>query len=214
MEHRNASLNCSLEELILHAPLRAFLALLVVGVWAVAGNAATFELARRADGSVIEGAKIEGEIVPGDAQRLLDFYGKYAELISPVYLRSRGGNVAEAMKMGAIIRRLRLETDVPVWDTGKAPIDKIKTDNQENVICASACFLIYAGGATRFGNYLALHRPLLPREEAGKLSDVEYETAQKDIMTEVKAYLADMDIDQYWIDRMFSANSQEYYMPT
>jgi hypothetical protein len=29
----------------------------------------------------------------------------------------------------------------------------------------------------------------------------------------VKAYLADMEVDQYWIDRMFSANSQEYYMP-
>jgi hypothetical protein len=34
------------------------------------------------------------------------------------------------------------------------------------------------------------------------------------MMPKVKAYLADMDIDQYWIDRMFSANSQEHYMPT
>jgi hypothetical protein len=43
---------------------------------------------------------------------------------------------------------------------------------------------------------------------------VDYETAQKEITSKVKAYLADMDIDQYWIDRMLSANSQEYYMPT
>ena len=135
-------------------------------------------------------------------------------MISPVYLRSKGGDVTEAMKMGAIIRRLRLETSVPVWDTGKAPIDLIKVDHQENMVCASACFLAYAGGAIRFGNYLALHRPFLPREEARKLNDAEYELAQKEMMPEVKAYLADMDIDQYWIDRMFSANSQEYYMPT
>ena len=200
---------------MLRTPLRILLVGFVVGVWTVAANAATFKLARRIeDGLVISGIKVEGEIVPGDAQTLLDFYGKYASQISPVYLRSKGGDVAEAMKMGVIIRRLRLETNVPLWDTGKAPIDKIKVDHQENTVCASACFLAYAGGATRSGNYLALHRPFLPREQARKLSDVEYETAQKEMMPKVKAYLADMDIDQYWIDRMFSANSQEYYMPT
>lgn len=201
-------------KLMLRIPLRFLLAGFVVGAWAVAANAASFELARRADGIVVEGIKIEGEIVPGDAQKLLDFYGKYGDLISPVYLRSKGGDVAEAMRMGMMIRRLRLETSVPVWDTGRAPIDSIRVDHQENMICASACFLVYAGGAIRFGNYLALHRPFLPREEARKLSDVEYETAQKEMMPKVKAYLSDMDVDQYWIDRMFSANSQEYYMPT
>jgi hypothetical protein len=192
----------------------ALLGALVVGTWAFAGNAATFELARRADGIVVKGIKVEGEIVPGDAQRLLDFYGKYGEMISPVYLRSKGGDVAEAMRMGAIIRRLRLETEVPVWDTGGQPIDPIKVDHQENTICASACFLVYAGGASRFGNYLAMHRPFLPREKARNLSDVEYEAAQKEMVPKVKAYLADMDIDQYWIDRMFSTNSQGQYMPT
>ena len=34
------------------------------------------------------------------------------------------------------------------------------------------------------------------------------------MVPKVKAYLADMDIDRYWIDRMFSANSQEHYTPT
>jgi hypothetical protein len=194
--------------------LRALLAGFIVGSWVVASNAATFELATRADGIIVEGVKVEGEIVPGDAQKLLDFYGKYGDMISPVYLRSKGGDVAEAMRMGTIIRRLRLETSVPVWDTGRAPVDPIRVDHQENIICASACFLVYAGGAIRFGNYLALHRPFLPRKEARKLSDMEYETAQKEMMPKVKSYLADMDIDQYWIDRMFSANSQEYYMPT
>jgi TPR repeat protein len=192
----------------------ALLGGLLLATWAFASNAATFELAKRADGIIAKGIKVEGEIVPGDAQKLLDLYGKYGELISPVYLRSKGGDIAEAMRMGAIIRRLRLETEVPVWDTGEQPIDPIKVDHQENTICASSCFLVYAGGARRFGNYLAMHRPFLPREEARNLSDVEYEAAQKEVVPKVKAYLADMDIDQYWIDRMFSANSQEEYMPT
>ena len=194
--------------------LCALLGGLIVGTWALASNAATIELAKRADGILVKGIKVEGEIVPGDAQKLLDFYGKYGKQISPVYLRSKGGDVAEAMKMGAIIRRLRLETEVPAWDTGRQPIDPIKVDHQEDTICASACFLVYAGGASRFGNYLAMHRPFLPREEARNFSDVEYEAAQKEVVPKVKAYLADMDIDQYWIDRMFSANSQEEYMPT
>jgi len=181
---------------------------------ACSADAATFDLDRRpGDGAIVPGLRIEGEIVPGDAQRLLDSYAKYGKEISPVYPRSRGGDVEEAMRMGTIIRRLRLETSVPVWDTGKPPVDLIKVDRPEDTVCASACFLVYAGGATRLGNYLALHRPYLARKEAQALSDVELEAAQKTMDSKVKAYLADMEVDQYWIDRMFSANSQEYYMP-
>ena len=160
-------------------PLHTLVCALVVAVWSSAGNAATFELARWADGIITQGVKVEGDIVPGDAKKLLDFYMTYGVTTSPVHLRSKGGNVEEAMKMGAIIRRLRLETEVPVWDTGRQPIDAVKVDHQENTICASACFLVYAGGASRFGNYVAMHRPFFPREEARKLSDVEYEAAQK-----------------------------------
>jgi TPR repeat protein len=82
------------------------------------------------------------------------------------------------------------------------------------MICASACFLVYAAGAYRSGNYLALHRPYLQREDAKKINDVEYEALQKRLFPKVKAYLADMEIDQYWIDQMFAANSQDRYMPT
>src|SRR5262249_4496433 len=42
----------------------------------------------------------------------------------------------------------------------------------------------------------------------------EYEALQKEMTPKVKAYLADMEIDRYWIDRMFAANSQEQYVPT
>jgi hypothetical protein len=182
--------------------------------WSAACTAATFELARRTDGTIIQGVKLEGDIVPGDSQKLLEFYNTYGARVSPIHLRSKGGNVDEAMKMGTIIRRLRLETDVPVWDVGRQPIDSIRIDHQENMICASACFLVYAAGAKRFGNYLAMHRPYLPREEAKKINDAEYEALQKQSVPKVKAYLADMEIDQYWIDRMFAASSQDRYMPT
>jgi len=32
---------------------------------------------RRADGNIVQGAKVEGDIVPGDARKLLDFYKTY-----------------------------------------------------------------------------------------------------------------------------------------
>jgi hypothetical protein len=150
-------------------------------------TASTFELARRTDGTIIRGIKLEGEIVPGDAQKLLEFYDAYGFMVSPIFLRSKGGNVEEAMKMGTIIRRLRLETRIPtLFDVGSQPIDFIKIDHQENMICASACFLVYAGGASRFGNYLALHRPSLPREEARKINDAEYEALQKQMLPKVR----------------------------
>ena len=191
----------------------AVLAALLAGA-AYEADAATFDLATKPDGSIVPGLRVEGEIVPGDAQRLLESYAKYGTEISPIYLRSEGGDVEEAMQMGAIVRRLRLETSVPVWDAGRPPVDSIEVDKREDTICASACFLVYAGGATRFGNYLALHRPYLARKDAQALSDVEYEALQKVMTAKVKAYLADMGVDQYWIDRMFAANSQGQYMPT
>ena len=180
---------------------------------ACGANAATFDLARRSsDGAIVPGLRIEGEIAPGDAQRLLDYYAKYGKEISPVYPRSRGGDVEEAMRMGTIIRRLRLETSVPVWDTGKPPVDLIKVDRPEDAVCASACFLVYAGGATRFGNYLALHRLHPARKEAQVSSDVERcRRPPEDIRSrEQGAFPNDMEVDHYWIDRTFSANSQEY----
>jgi len=118
------------------------------------------------------------------------------------------------MRIGIIIRRLRLTTRVPLMNPGHPAIDNIKVDRPGDTICASACFLVYAAGATRFGDYLVLHRPHLARRDAQALSDTEYVAAQKQVTSKVKAYLADMDVDQHWIDRMFGANSQEQYTPT
>jgi hypothetical protein len=95
--------------MMLHSLFRgAVLGAILAGTAACPAGAASFELARRPDGTIIPGLRMEGEIVAGDAQRLLDFYGKYGTFSSPVYLRSGGGDVEEAMRIGSIIRRLRL----------------------------------------------------------------------------------------------------------
>src|SRR2546426_11255886 len=94
---------------------RVLVALVATGIWAGWGTAATIELARKADGTSTVGVKVEGDIVPGDALKLLEFYKYYShEAASTVYLRSKGGDVEEAIKMGRLIRRLRLKTEVPL----------------------------------------------------------------------------------------------------
>lgn len=200
---------------------RLLIALLVVAAWSGSACAATVEWARNSDtGRLVPGLKVEGNIVPGDTEKLLakllDAYLALGPYIDTVYLLSRGGSADEAMKMGAMIRRLRLKTEAPATDygSGKPARCGVSLTDKGNCICASACFLAYAGGVSRSGDYVALHRPYIPREEAGKLSDVEFETAQKEEIAKVAAYLKDMDVDQHWIDRMIGTSSQSSYVPT
>lgn len=194
------------------------IAMLIFGMWATSANGATIKQAYTVDGDYRWAIKVEGNIVPGDAAKLLtkllDFYLVAGPVVDTVYLMSRGGDINDAMKMGDIIRRLRLKTVIPMKDMGSpASTGGILPDNPNDAICASACFLVFVGGVEREGDYLALHRPYLPRVEANKLSDIEYEAAQKQVMVKVQGYLRSMDVGQFWIDTMMSTNSQDVYVP-
>ncbi len=180
-------------------------------------RSATVEQAWNADGHYQWTLKVEGDIVVGDADKLrtklLDYYNIFGASIDTVDLASQGGDVEEAMKMSALIRRLRLKTEVAVGDATHPPVSLVVHDGKD-LACASACFLVYAGGVDRFGTYLALHRPYVPRQIASQLSDLEHEAIQRQEMTKVTKFLLDMDIDQFWIDIMMNTNSQNaYYVP-
>jgi hypothetical protein len=71
-------------------PFQTLVGVLVVGVWSAACNAATFELAKRADGIIVQGVKVEGDIAPGDAKKLLDFYKTYGVMKAAAGRRSAG----------------------------------------------------------------------------------------------------------------------------
>jgi hypothetical protein len=86
--------------------------------------------------------------------------------------------------------------------------------NKDNFICASACFLIYTGGVHRGGDFLVLHRPYFSKSAARNMSDVEQEAAQKQLMAKVRDYLQTMEVDQYYIEKMMSTNSQDGYTIT
>jgi hypothetical protein len=192
----------------------SLLALLVLGIWHGSVSAASVELARKADGTRILGVKVEGDIVPGDAMKLLAIYEYYGYVdASPVYLRSKGGDVREAIKMGMLIRALRLETEVPLHHNGEI-LSLVPASNKDNSACASACFLVFAGGINRSGDFLVLHRPYLSKNAVANISDVDHEAAQKQAMNEVRDYLKEMEVDQFFIDKMMWTSSQDGYVTT
>ena len=94
---------------------------------------------------------IEGEIQHGDYNKLVNVL-KVTE-ISHVFLASSGGNISEAMKIGRLIRSLKMTTNIPVRSSDKNMIGSAKQhgiDNlEEDFMCTSACFFIFIAGIDR-----------------------------------------------------------------
>src|SRR5208283_958192 len=181
------------------------------------GCCATVELTGNSTPHKVVGFKIEGELQPGDARKVLTLYEYYGPAVaSNVYLWSPGGDVEEAMKIGRIIRRLRLET----WVTDRylTPIDKSgafpSPANKDNSLCASACVLIWTAGATRQGNVLVLHRPVIVPEDRNSISDVDFERAEKQVIDTTSEYLKEMEFPTYYMEKMIVTSSQDGYVPT
>src|SRR5208283_62663 len=158
---------------------------------------------------VAHGIKIEGEIEPGDALKFLKMYEYFGP--QAVFLRSRGGNVEEAMKIGRLIRRFRLETNAPDSSEKRLGVVEGVPDDANNIVCASACVLIYAAGVTRYGDYLNLHRAAPPRDLGATLTDVEYESLERALIEYVRGYLTEMELDHYYIEKTIDTNSQNGY---
>jgi hypothetical protein len=102
-------------------------------------SAATFKSVATKDGGTI--ILMSGEIVEGDTETLkvsIRTANDAGKLVSGVRLNSPGGNLLEGLKLADAVRFAKVATNV----AGSAT-------------CASACFLVYAAGATKFANYTA-----------------------------------------------------------
>jgi hypothetical protein len=101
--------------------------------------AATFKSVASKDGKTI--ILLSGEIIEGDADTLkagIKSANDAGRLVSGLRLNSPGGNILEALKLADAVRFAKVATNVA-----------------GNATCASACFLVYAAGATKFANYTA-----------------------------------------------------------
>jgi len=173
-------------------------------VLATAATAADIHPARSIDGSPLAGITIEGMIAPGDFAKLvpllLDAEGK-----SVVWLASPGGNLSEALRMGALIRQLALEVRVP--DDRSRPLVRLR--DPENNTCASACFFLYVAGVRRQGSVLGIHKPTLPADEYFSLGLDGAVDASRVIREAVTAYLEEMGVPSKYSSLMLSTPNSD-----
>lgn len=166
---------------------------------------------------------LEGPIVAGDYEKLrsalLNPYSSNADLL----LASPGGDLAEAMKIGRLVRRMKLSTAVPTNETRSNIRDKVITrhglKNPQNYICASACFFIFVAGIHRETVFigppnLSIHRPFLSKDDLIRLSNGQAMDAVASTRKAVEAYLGQMGVPPKYADLMFSVSPEQAYRIT
>ena len=137
--------------------------------------------------------RVEGPILPGDAERL-------ATLVLPlrredaltrlwlyITINSEGGSVSEALKIGRFLRR------------HNASVQFRKGDQ-----CLSSCVFILMAGVVRVTHLadavVGVHRPFLLAADQGQ----DFERAYRETRSELEAYLDEMRAPRSLLDLMYS----------
>lgn len=179
------------------------------------GPAAAMENPRVFRGALL----LEGKIVRGDYVRLRGFLSDRAnfdKISRGVFLASPGGDVAEAIRLGRLIRALNLSTEAPSgerrgWKPTASDIDALDLrDPRHNYGCASACFLLFVAGIHRNINWagrLGIHRPFRMQGNSTSLrpgDDLFINTA---VRAAIESYLREMDVPDKYVNAMFATPS-------
>jgi hypothetical protein len=167
----------------------------------------------RVDPSRKQGAVLEGRIESGDFDKLKNFLldGPGA---TEIYLASPGGNLAEAIRIGRLLRLLKLSTVVPNKSlTNEARESAGKKHGLKNTktdyTCASACFFIFIAGIHRRDDSsglvsLGIHRPSMSRADLRKLGREKADAIDDRVRRAVDRYLDEMRVPPKYADEMFS----------
>jgi hypothetical protein len=173
---------------------------------------------------------VKGPIVSGDENAFKsevlrwlkkDFY------IGGVQLYSRGGDVRTALNIGRQIRLLNATTVGPNLSlkypgsnscTSGGALDQTvvyynpKTgDGDDDCMCASSCFLIWAGGVGRNAGAMGVHRPRFDQQWYSKLDPATAESYYSATTADIKKYLAEMDVPTETAALMFAYPSSGMY---
>ena len=182
---------------------------------------------------------LEGKIEKGAYDKLLRLIDEHCnknDCIDSIFLASPGGDLVEAMKIGRLVRKLRLETHVPS-DVPPVPSELLSPDRQKiealrkraeadlkdykailkdakaNFMCTSACFFIFVAGIDRQGNIwppvLGIHRPYLSETDLKALTGNQVIAAAGQIRTVVENYLKEMSVPAKYADLMFSIPKEQ-----
>jgi hypothetical protein len=102
-------------------------------------NAADLKSSALKDGRIV--ISLSGEIAEGDTDTLkaaIKASNDAGKLVTSVRLNSPGGNLLEGVQLAEVVKFAKMATNVG-----------------QGATCASACFLIFAAGETKFANYTA-----------------------------------------------------------
>lgn len=165
---------------------------------------------------------LEGKFEVGDYNRLRNFLSdkaNFEKIRGGIYLASPGGNLIEALRIGHLIRALKLNTDAPSGPpTGAQRFGEsvIKpqhlVDPRHNYLCASACFFVYVAGIYRNLNWtgrLGIHRPTIAAGAEKTLSTEGAFNITWRVRKLLTAYLKEMDVPGFFVDLMYSVPPNE-----
>ena len=119
-----------------------------------------------------------------------------------VLLSSPGGNVDQALIMGEIIRSRGLATAVGTADS---------SGRMTRSYCASACVLVYAGGAPRYGvegSALGVHRFTTSAPSRDPVADAQRTTGT------VLSYMTKMGVSSAVVEAMSATRDVRWLSPT
>ena len=168
-----------------------------------------------------------GRIVPGDFEKFRRMVAR-PNMVARLWLASSGGDVAEAIRIGELVRELFIETHAPTWSVfdirtrqmrdGVSVLssDALRTGNLCNgarCICASACVLIWAAGADRNGDVIGLHRPSFNEQVFGQITAAEAQRVYAQVIDSVDGYYRRMELPSRTISAFLGTDSQRLVVP-
>jgi len=160
------------------------------------------------NGQVFE-SSLKGEIKSGDYDRVV------AQLLNgglgySLFLDSPGGDAVEAMRIGRLIRDLRMWTEVPLRIGNMAySLSHPKGVSLTDSNCSSACFLIFAAGIYRLGDHVGVHRIFVNHKHLRSMKPVEAAELTGKVTQAVSAYLSEMGVPVHLIERIKAIPSKE-----
>ena len=165
---------------------------------------------------------IIGPIEVGDDERFRAIVSKEIQQrpsnpVQTVRLYSPGGNLDAALKIGDQVYSLQLGSSAPErvpdgrW---KCTVDKTEISFDPNAkrgdsrcVCASACVFIWAAGAIREGDVLAVHRPSFNAKDFSSLSPDQSREKYNDLLSKTRLSLQKWGIPDDVVNDIFSTDS-------
>jgi hypothetical protein len=192
-----------------------------LGWWADKVSTEEFPSHRLPSSDTCDKLLIEGEIALGDAKKFAELLSRNHPFVDRVLLWSPGGSVEEALKIGKLVRTAMLVAEAPLWGKdgegylvadGELKVETICDGSACN--CASACFLIWAAGIKREGSMVGLHRLSVRSTSFADLPPPQASALYRQLASDVKEYLAEMEVPRRFIDIMMDTSSSGIYWAT